>query len=379
MGAPSLPPDETRRLLALARRDRGAAEKALAALSVDAQLALICETPLSQRGEMLALLSAPEAVIPLLPEAELCFIVKAVGLADAPWILEHASPEQVQACIDLDAWNAYEPDIAKLNDWLDALASSSVEAAVRSVRALDPELLVMFLRSRIAVVLKPAGDDDWQPPVGSQTLEGQFFFSALSEGDDLASTQTLLRALFEADYWTYFRMMQGAIWELDSDNQEYALRWRNGRLEDLGFPGWDEAIRIYGFLAPGERARVPEDAHPLDVSEWRLPVWMPVLPALRDRRHRIFDAIARLEEAERLACFYAFVAVANKVAVADRMPLSDALSTPRAIDKAAVWTSRGLAHVAAENGLDDTEVLRRVALERLFRVGANLDPTSARP
>jgi len=91
------------------------------------------------------------------------------------------------------------------------------------------------------------------------------------------------------------------------------------------------------------------------------------------------DAIAKLGEEERRACFYALIGVANKVAVADGMPLSDATSTPRAIDKAAEFISAGLVHVAGENGLDDTEVLRRVSLERLFSVGANLDPERARP
>ena len=73
------------------------------------------------------------------------------------------------------------------------------------------------------------------------------------------------------------------------------------------------------------------------------------------------------------------MAVANKVAVADRLPLGDAESTPRAIEKAARFISDGLAHVAAENALDDPQVLREVTLERLFRVGANLSPESARP
>jgi hypothetical protein len=73
------------------------------------------------------------------------------------------------------------------------------------------------------------------------------------------------------------------------------------------------------------------------------------------------------------------VAVANKVAVTDRLPLGDAESTPRAIEKAARLINDGLAHVAAENALDDPQVLREVTLERLFRVGANLSPESARP
>jgi hypothetical protein len=379
MTSAPLSPDETRRILNLSRRDRKAAEQALASLSPEAQMALVCETPLAQRARLLELLPEPEAVMPLVPEAELCFTVKAIGLADAVWILEHATPEQLTASVDLDAWSGYEPDLEHLNAWIDAIARTPRPSLLRAARALDPELLVLVLQSRIAVAQKPAGDEDWQPPEGAQTLEGQFYYAARAEGDDLAPIATLLRALFEEEYWTYFRLMQGVTWELETNNREWALRWRSGRLADLGFPSWEEAMGIYKFLAPAECARISEDTRPLDVAGWHLPVWIPRLPETASGSHRVFQAIAALDADERLASFYAFVAVANKIAVADRMPLGDAESIPSAIEKAARLIDGGLAHVAAENGLADAEVLRGVSMERLFRVGANLEPESARP
>lgn len=238
---------------------------------------------------------------------------------------------------------------------------------------------MLFLRSRIEVFQKPNDDEGWMPPGGAQTLEGQFYYAARRDEDDLASVTELLRTLFEEDYWSYYRLMQGVVWELESDVQEWALRWRTGRLEDLGFPSWDEAMSIYKHLGKAERGKIPEDDRPLAGSPWSLPVWIPDLPAVAGGDFRIFQAFARLGEEERRAAFYAFVAVTNKLAVADAMPLSDAESTPRAIAKAAELISNGLGFVAEQNGLEDVEVLRRVSLERLFRVGANLDPERARP
>jgi hypothetical protein len=379
MASVPISPDAAQEILVLIRRDRAAAERAVAALSPEAQAALVCDAPLARRGDVVALLPAPETVIPLLPEAELCFTVKAIGLADATAILEYATPEQVTASLDLDVWNGYEPDLATLGDWITALSHTPQAAFLRSLDGIDPELLVLWLRSRIGVSMKPGGDDDWQPPDESQTLEGQFYFRALHEGDDVVPIVTLLRGLFESSYWTYFRVMQGVVWELDSDLEEWALRWRTGRLQDLGFPPWDEAMRIYRFVAPDERASLPESERPLDVAEWHLPVWIPDLPAVPGAEQRIFEAIGRLDPEDRRAAFYAFIAVANKVAVADRLSLGDADSTPEAIAKAAALMSAGLTYVAGENGLDDIEVLQRVSLERLFAVGANLDPASARP
>jgi hypothetical protein len=92
----------------------------------------------------------------------------------------------------------------------------------------------------------------------------------------------------------------------------------------------------------------------------------------------LFRTIPLLEDGERRAAFYAFIAIANKVAIADRMKLSDAEFAPRAIEKSASLISAGLEHIATAHGLPSVEILRRVAMERLFRVGANMDRERAR-
>lgn len=375
----SVPPPDAAGVLKLARSDRRAASKALASLSQEGQVALVCSAPVARRSELLDLLPEPERVIPLLPDAELCFTVKAVGLESASWLLEHATPDQIVSAVDLDAWSGHAPLPEKLDAWLAALADTSDEALLHSLGHLDAELLVQWLSGRIAVVQKPSGVEGWEPPDGTQTLDGQFYFAPLREGDDAASIVRALHVLFAGDYWSYFRLLLGVIHELPIDNQEWALRWRNARLQDLGFPLWDEAMRLYRHLREAERAKLPDDAHPLDVAAWRLPVWLPRLPEPVAGGHAVFRAIARLDDEERAAAFYAFVAVANKVAVADRMELSDAETTPRAIEKAARWIDRGLEHLAREHAISEVEVLRRAPLEHLFCVGANLDPEAAGP
>ncbi len=374
---PAAPPDALR-ILALARTDRLAAGKALGELSAEVQRALVCETPLTRRAALLNLLPAPEQVIPLIPEAELCFTVKAIGLESAAWILDHATPQQVVACLDLDAWSGNAPDHGRLDEWMDAIADTEEEALLRSIHAVDPELFVLYLKSRVEVTQKPAEWEGWDPPIGAQTLDGQFYFGPRRDNDDVAAITKFLKALHQHDYWTYFRMLHGVIWELDTENEEWAGRWRSGRLQDLGFPPWDEAMSIYRYVAPPERSTLSDDEDALDVDAWQLPVWMPSLPVGRDARHLLFRVVAELPDEERGAAFYALIAIANKVAVADQMALGDAEVTPKAVEKAARWISRGMEHVAAENGIDAAEVLRRVTMERLFRVGANLNPEAAR-
>ncbi len=373
MSLPTLPA-EARRILGLARRDKPAARAAFSDLSPEAQVELICRSPLNRRRELLDLAGEPEKLIPLLPEAELCFTVKELGVSDAAWILELATPEQIVAAVDLDAWNADTLDTVALGNWLEVLAEAGDPALLRAAQALDAELLVLELRSRIEVWLKPPNDDqDWQPPAQSRTLEGQFYWRPLHEGDDVAALTRLMHALFSGDYWLYFRLMQGAIWELDEETAVWAERWRDGRLEDLGFPPRSQAVlALYSHLPPEQLGDLPADAHALDTETGRLPVLQPELPVAPDARLLVFRAAAELDSDRRSTFLYALLGLSNSVAVADRMPLGDAESSPRAIERAAELASSGLEHLAEAHGLDPTEVLRRTPLARLFRVGANL-------
>ncbi len=373
MIAPTSIPPAARRVLELAQRDRVAAQQALAELPPEGQVALVCSSPIARRGELLELMPDPAPVIAELPEAELCFTVKAVGLDRASWILAHATEEQMQACVDLDAWNEDVPDDEALDLWMQAFVEAEDEALLRAARALDPELLMLWLHARLDAILKPDDAPGWDPPDGSRTIDGQFYVVAHREGDDIAAPLQLLSALFQGDYWFYFRLLQSLSWELVSDNQDYALRWRTGRLQDLGFPDREEALRIYAPPTRRELDVLPE-ATPA-IGAWHLPIWLPELPAAADSKYAVFRAAAELEVEDRRSFFYGFLNVVNRVAVADRMPLGDAESMPGAFEKAAALSSAGLLHLAEHHGIAPVELLRRQPVQLLFRVGASLDPT----
>jgi hypothetical protein len=372
--------DEAARILDLARRDREAAREALAALGVDEQVALVCETPVGRRSALLDLVPRPEDVVPRIPEAELCFTVKAVGPSQAGWIVEYATAEQLVACVDLDAWTLQGFDGDRFREWWLAAADAGPETLVRWFHAMDPELLVLELQERIVVALRPSDAteaESWLPPAGSQTLEGQFHYAAKRPGDDVAEITVLLRSLFEASYWDYFRLMQSAIHELPSETEEWALRWRRGRLEDLGFPPREEAAALFAKPTGDAEATLPDEGPVLDAGEWSLPVWFPKVPLAHDSEHAVLAAAARLPEPARQRFLYRLLAVANKVAVAYDLPLSDVESVPTALDEAVRMTSRGLEELATRHGARGEDVLARVSLEHLFRVGVAFFPEKA--
>jgi hypothetical protein len=371
MPEPSAPAREARRILGLIESDRKAAQTALERLGPEAQVALICESPLAVRAKLLALVSQPEEVIPLLPPAELCFVVKSVGLTDAGWLLEHATADQITAAIDLDGWNGLTPDRDRLGAWLATLGDAGEETLLRAAHALDFELLVLELRERITVILCGRYETP-ELPGSALTLDGQFYIVPIRTGDDLEDVLGLLRVLFQNDYWFYHRLLQALSAELEHELEEWALRWRDGRLQDLGFPPFEDAKRIYSWLSPEQLGKLALEPHGLEVGEWPLAVWMPSLPVAGKGGELLFVTIAALPDEERRPLLFAFLALANRVAVADGLPLGDAESLPLAIAKAERAASVGLAHLARENDVLPTEVLRRATLERLFMVGMNV-------
>ncbi len=126
---------EARRLLKLAREDRRAAEKEIAALAPEEQATLICEASLSIRRQIIELLPAPEAVIPLMPEAEFCYTCRSIGLSDAAWLLPMATEDQIVTAFDLDAWSGLSVDPVRLDAWMEALASTDDETLLRGAQS----------------------------------------------------------------------------------------------------------------------------------------------------------------------------------------------------------------------------------------------------
>jgi len=355
-------------LLRLSRRDRAAARSRLAQLTDEAQAEACRSLPPGVRSEFLMLVDAPERVVPLLPEAELVHAIRAGGMSEAAWLLELATPEQRLACFDLDCWTAEKLDVARAREWIDALIEAGRETLVSGLREVDFELLLLTLwrDTEVAIVGK---DED--PPEGAFTADGMVYFRA--HDDALPRVHEIAHACFSLAPELYWRIAQGLLFEHPSECEEYALRWRSRRLSDLGFPELDDAMRVYRPLDPdrvedfgtyelggSELARIEELPDSLGGSL--------LGEALRELAPRSFRDV-----------FGQVLAVANWIAIADDLALSEPDSIPRALRKAVSGIDRGLRELSNRRNQPASEVLARTRPLDLFRVGATLDPALRRP
>jgi uncharacterized protein DUF6178 len=351
-------------LLRLGRSDRAAAKARLRELGASELAAACQELRPEARGEFLMLVDRPEEVVPLLSEAELVQTVRAGGMSDAAWLLEIATPEQRVACFDLDCWATNELVVPRVEEWLDALMEAGRPTLLNGLQEMDLEVLILALRAETQLTI--VGKED-EPPPGHYTPDGVVYFG-FADGASPARVTEITGALHEHDPALYWRLVYGFLFEPAADCEEDALRWRTNRLQDLGFPDREQAMRVYRPL-PTEK-----------VAEWTPPASSGALVGAislpRQLRGSLLGEALMALPIERAADVLGYVlGVANSLAVADGLSLSDSESVPRALEKAVRGIDAGLRELARTRAQPPEQILDHTAPLDLFRVGATADPS----
>lgn len=210
--------------------------------------AMLATAPGRQKRDLIFDAPDPKAFVRRLPAEDLYFAIKEIGLHDAAEIVALASPGQFQTFVDLDVWQGYQPDPERILLWLQLVVEGASSAGVfRELRTgLDSELILLVLKSRTTVHPLEEGED---PVLTSdnwiRTAEGKYLVEIHAEGDEGVMVRRLLEDFIEENPFEATRYFEAVRWEQASELEETALRWRTGRLRDIGFPDLEEAIRIW--------------------------------------------------------------------------------------------------------------------------------------
>ena len=228
---------------------------------------------LACRGErLLAAEDLAEEVADLEP-LEAYYAVREIGLEQALPILLELSPEQLEACVDLDCWNRYDFAADSLDEWLTAFAQDGPESLARAFSSLDYVVQLLFLTQAVTVYdpdtdLVPE-DDDENDPNRAMTPDGFYLLELKNEVALRTHPFTLLDTLYQYDSAAAHRLLSDIRVDLQTQIEEEALRFRNGRMQDLGFVAPDEASVL--FSRPSDQQPLPRATEPLEVAPSRLP------------------------------------------------------------------------------------------------------------
>jgi len=308
----------------------------------------------------------PQALVRALPADELYFTIREIGLADAAPLIQLASAAQFRTFLDLDAWTGDRLDPAKALPWLRAArAGAQLEPKAearwaRKLAGLDREVLYLLLRTSLRVHdLEQDPDPELHADRFLRTPEGKFVVEFLVDGTEYLAVRGVLDDLYAEDPFQATRLLSAIRWDLPSELEESALRWRTGRLADLGYPSREEALswfarppRTPAPAAPGAPARPPG-----------------FLLATLARGSLLDRALAALPDADRAAVEAQVIAAANAVLVADAVDPTDVDAVREAFQAARSLLDLGLEALAGADDARAAAALSETPVKRVFQEG----------
>lgn len=233
----------------------------------------------SQKLQSILNSPTPQQLIQSMPPQELLCTLKDIGLTDCAELIELTSKEQLRYTLDVDLWNKDHVEHDKIHTWLKFLEAGDTEAAENILAALDPDVLVLYFRQFLHIHVHR--DDEEEPYIET---EGELILSPdrnyiieipfPPEDPKVPLLQAAVQLFFQYGYEFSHRLFENIRHSLDSDLEERAYQIRKGRLEELGFVDYFDAIGIYQPL-PAKAKPLPPLPLGDDIS------WVPIVTVPR--------------------------------------------------------------------------------------------------
>lgn len=331
-----------------------------------------------RRMEALLEAADPAAAVAALSVPDFYFLVKEVGLADATELVALATPEQIRGCLDLEIWDRDRVDLAPAEPWLASVIEAGPEKLAEVWAGLDPELRALFLARTTRVIDHSLGEEVPEEEERPAFATPDTFFTVIvttEREDEIRLVYRLIDDLYRTDQLLARHTILAARSELPSELEEMSFRWRAGRMADLGYADFYEALEVFRPLDPDsvridEQTAEPREAAPSDEARATgLPA--PVAePLAGSFLARALEQITDAAEAERLEA--ALVHLVNRVLSALRVRPGDEEAVRQATGGAAATLSVGLEHLCAGRLERAAAALSSVSLTRLHRLGHTL-------
>jgi len=369
MDQPRSSSDELAELVELARKAPGRIAERLASTSLRGQAALALSLGAEDRLEFLLHAPQPLRLVRSLPDAELYMTVREVGPTDALPLIALASAEQLHHVIDLEGWRGDRFDGERAGAWVALMLEAGEPALRRFLRNADEELIALLAQRWFKVrQIEPEGHGHELHVLG-QTETGDDGGLVAPDGAHTMSPTIpehapAIRRIAQMLYVEQPELFRRALWtavvELPSELEEQALHWRQSRLEEHGYPPWDEAIGVY---SPPDRHPAPP---PTFESESAAPrAVLRLLPA----GDRLAGAIARLPDGSQGRVLHEILSVANRLLVADAADTGDPATHRESLRNAAGYVTIGLAARGSDADEDARSRLETTSVIQLFRAG----------
>lgn len=297
-------------------------------------------------------------------------------------LLPLATPYQLTSLLDLDGWVTDRVDIRRARVWLHAIAVHAVADEARGALRdlmfeMDPELWTVAMAAGTVVVEVPHDEDDARGIImdrmGSlRTWESPDGYFVVGVPDDELGRRTLhtITLIYEDDLDQGRQLLLSIQSLVPAEAEENLMRFRDGRLADLGFVEWEQAMML---LQPLDR-RIAARHEPIDFAH--LDEADEVEPSVAWRGPQLLRTVMQqLPPDQHGLRSREFLLLVAEVMSAQRFDPGDEALQQRAIDQTQSTVSLGLELLGRETPRDTevgTFLAERVAsigLRLVFRVG----------
>jgi len=341
---------------------------------------------LSPKRRVDAILDAPDPLrlVRMLPVQDVFATIKEVGPSDCLELVEMLHPRQVQGFFDLDGWRKDRVDPTTIGEWMEVLFTASPERAATQLRGLDIELFSLLLKVHTRVFDLQSGeeapDEEFESPL--VTPDGRYlvvFDTASGSAKLVVGLKKTLEQLMSRDMQFVLKLLEAVRWEMPSFLEEEALRWRHGRLADMGFLDAGDAQQVFVSLdpdgpvqgapvTPPPLPRRPDDEREANLSSSVLLPWH-LLDGGADVLAR---ALALVDERERSRVFHEVMLTTNRVHLAEGGDLGDTGAVADCARRVTDTVGIALSYRTQGDVSRLGETLKGAPVQWLFRVGTSL-------
>jgi len=338
--------------------------------------ATLSPTTVKQRIEQL--LAAPDsaALVQALSPVEYTVLLKAAPDMRA-MLLQLGHPEQIRTVLDLDCWHKDTLQSPRVLEWLEALQHSGEDICVQTLQALDSEMLSVVLHRHIRVnAALPSEEED--PDPYDEVLSNELYRVTFIDPDSTINERVaeFLRVVRLTDLDMYYSLMQGTMWAEESDLEEWAYRWKTGRLQDEGIPDYYEALEAYHVV----------DVEPLDALP-PVPLEPPGVPASAEESGLVPSYAWSLTPSGSLLALalqgdftpatlerlcWEMVSLCNKVVVLDQVDFADTTAVRASLECVHAYVNIGLEYLSNQVPRQLVPLLTERSLMSICQVGFSL-------
>ena len=334
-------------------------------------------SPIEVKQRIQDLLADPDtaAAVQALSPVEYTVLLKEAPESRAA-LLALADPEQNRAVLDLDCWHKQDLRSTRLLEWLDHLRESGLEPFLDTLTVLDSELLVAGFSEHVQVHAVLPEEEEEEPKPYDEVMSNELYRLEFVDPDSAWNEriQRLLAYLRHADLNAYHALMQGIVSSPQSELEEWAYRWKSGRLQDEGFPDYYDALEAYrivdavpelapGAIEPPGRPANAEETGLIPGYAWSMtPAGSLLAQALGGR----FDS----ETLERLC--WEMVGLCNRELVVDQVDFSNADAVKSSLRRVHAFANLGLEYFRNLHSYSAESLLREHSLQTICQTGISL-------